>query len=149
MDARRAVFTGCILAVASMCSAAAPSAAALAGSWRVLSSRVFYDAGGGGAMNRGVGHTLEFTKDGHQAYSSSSGSFKVERIEKADWKTWNATNYGPTSKIVLTGWKEGKASGPIETSEAGVDFVWIIYRVGPPLVQSPGVVHVKFGLQRP
>ncbi len=134
-----------LVALPSSSRAAGISATDLAGSWRVLSARIFYDAGGGGAMNRGVGHTLDLTKDGEWSYASSSGTFKVQATSEADWKRWQTASYGPKQKVVLTGWKDGEASGPIEASGGGVDFVWVIYRVGPPLVQAPGLVHMKFG----
>ncbi len=136
------------VAVFSLTAWSLSSAAAvpeLAGSWRVLSSRLFYDAGGGGALNRGVGHTLDLTKDGGWSYGSSSGTFKVQPVSPDDWKLWDVTSYGPKQKVVLAGWNGGEASGPIEESAGGVDFVWVIYRVGPPTVTAPGLVHMKFG----
>jgi hypothetical protein len=50
--------------------------------------------------------------------------------------------YGPQRKVVLEGWNDDVADGPIEESEAGVDFLWVVYRVDDP---SPGVVQMKFG----
>src|SRR3990172_1134970 len=76
------------------------------------------------------------------ACGSSNGTWYVTTIDAADWSRWGVEEYGPQRKVVLEGWNDDFGDGPIEDSEAGVDFLWVIYRVDDP---SPGVVQMKFG----
>ncbi|GEM_PF-1523020 len=115
------------------------------GVWRQFSSRMFYDSGGGGALGTPSGVSLELTSDGIWKFSSSTGKWHVETIQDADWKKWGSEPYGPTRKMVLDGWNKDVADGPIEESNGNVDFFWVMYRVGPPTVGSPGQVQVKYG----
>lgn len=117
----------------------------LAGAWRVASQRIFYDAGGGGSVTRATSRPLELLDDGSWAYGDSQGSWSVAPIEEPDWTTWNCAAYGPKRKIVLHGWNGGVASGPLEEADGRVDFVWVIHRIEPPSVSSPGVMHIKLG----
>ncbi|MBI4052723.1 MAG: hypothetical protein HY394_01670 [Candidatus Diapherotrites archaeon] len=116
-----------------------------AGSWRALSSRLFYDAGGGGDVGSGTGHRLEINADGTWQFSSSAGKWSVAAIEDADWTKWKVDSYGPARKIVLDNWNGGIADGPIEESDGQVDFIWLIYRAEPPTVSAPGQVQAKYG----
>lgn len=117
----------------------------LLGLWRVFSSRLFYDVGGSGVVGSGTGHPLEINKDGTWQLSTSAGTWKVQSINEDDWKTWNVPSYGPKRKIVLDKWNGGTGNGPIEESNDGVDFFWIIYRAEPPIVSSSGQVQAKYG----
>ena len=115
-----------------------------AGQWRVYSETLFYDAGGSGGSDSGSSTTRELSlhEDGTWEFGNSSGSWYVTTIAAADWDRWGVEDYGPRRKVVLEGWSDSAGDGPIEESEASVDFLWIIYRVDDP---SPGVVQMKFG----
>jgi hypothetical protein len=114
------------------------------GDWRVYSETLFYDAGGSGGSDSGASTTRELSlnDDGTWEFGSSNGTWYVTAIEAGDWSRWGVEEYGPQRKVVLEGWNGDVADGPIEESEAGADFLWVIYRVDEP---SPGVVQMKFG----
>jgi len=114
------------------------------GDWRVYSETLFYDAGGSGGSDPSASTTRELSlnEDGTWEFGSSNGTWYVTTIDAADWNRWGVEDYGPQRKVVLEGWNDDVADGPIEESEAGVDFLWVIYRVDEP---SPGVVQMKFG----
>ena len=114
------------------------------GDWRVYSETLFYDAGGSGGSDSSASTTRELSlnDDGAWEFGSSNGTWYVTTIDAADWNRWGVEDYGPQRKVVLEGWNDDVADGPIEESEAGVDFLWVIYRVDEP---SPGVVQMKFG----
>lgn len=114
------------------------------GDWRVYSETLLYDAGGGGGSDSSASTTRELSlnDDGTWEFGSSNGTWYVTTIDAADWSRWGVEEYGPQRKVVLEGWNDDFADGPIEDSEAGVDFLWVIYRVDEP---SPGVVQMKFG----
>ena len=114
------------------------------GDWRVYSETLFYDAGGGGGSDSSASTTRELSlnDDGAWEFGSSNGTWYVTAIDADDWSRWGVEDYGPQRKVVLEGWNDDVADGPIEDSEAGVDFLWVIYRVDEP---SPGVVQMKFG----
>ena len=116
------------------------TSADVVGTWRIYSSRLFYDQGGGGSVSSG-GNTLTLRPDGTWSYGSSSGTWSVAAISSADWTRWNATPYGPARKLVVSGWNNSTADGPIEESSR-VDFLWVLYRVSSP---NPGTVYLKFG----
>jgi len=78
-------------------------------------------------------------------FGSSSGRFRVAPITNADWRRWGVQPYGPTRKVVFSGWSGGTGTGPIEGTGANVDFFWLIYPARPPVVGAPGVVSLKFG----
>lgn len=126
-------------------SAPNPNPKEFAGLWREFSSRMFYDAGGGGALGAGSGVPLEINSDGTWKFGGSAGKWQIEAIQGTDWKKWGVESYGPTRKMVLNGWNKDVADGPVEESDEGVDFIWAIYRVGSPTVSSPGQVQVKYG----
>jgi hypothetical protein len=115
----------------------------LVGSWRTYSLRIFYDAGG--ASNLGSGPDIELRADGTWRTADASGRWSTAPIADGDWKRWGLTPYGPTNKIVLERFFGSGADGPIETSGGRVDFFWAIYRVGPPTISTPGLVHAKYG----
>jgi len=118
----------------------------LAGGWRILSERIFYDQGGGGAWSQGdTSQGLELAADGTWAVGASTGRWEIQPITANDWTTWGVKPYGPTRKIVVHGWNRGDATGPIEESAQDVAFIWIIYRVGPPTVGAPASVEIRFG----
>ncbi|MHB1920670.1 MAG: hypothetical protein ACYCOO_00400 [Chitinophagaceae bacterium] len=119
--------------------------ASLSGSWRIYSERLFYDVGGGGAWESSGFQNLSIHSNGSYNFGSSRGTWSVQPITASDWKTWKVGSYGPTQKIVLNGWDKGTASGPLEGNGSQVTFVWVLYRVTPPLVRAPGTVDIKFG----
>lgn len=122
--------------------------ASVAGTWRVYSSRIDYDRGGAGVTQPLSSRVLKLK--GHTwRFGSSKGRTSVARITAADWKRWDISPYGPTSKIVLRGWSRTTATGPIEESGGRVDFIWVIYHAAPPTVREPGTIHTKFGRVRP
>jgi hypothetical protein len=114
-------------------------------SWRVYSARIYYDEGGGGDLSNVITTQLELSDSGAWHFSSSSGAWYTAAITAEDWQRWGADPYGPTSKLVLSGWNGGTADGPVEESGGYVDFLWVIYRVEPPEVSAPGTVWMKFG----
>jgi tetratricopeptide (TPR) repeat protein len=123
---------------------AAPDAKALTGSWRVLTSRTFYDQGGTGAQGRKATVPLEIEADGSWRFEGKTGRWAVSAIGKEDWDLWKISDYGPKRKISLEGWNGGSASGPIEESNGTVDFLWVIYRFEP--ASGPaGDAHLKLG----
>ncbi len=115
------------------------------GLWRAFSSRLFYDVGGGGAVGSGTGKPLEINADGTWQFSTSAGTWAVDDIQPEDWTKWGINAYGPTRKVTLSNWDKGTADGPVEEADGNVDFFWVIYRVGPPTVGSPGQVQAKYG----
>lgn len=119
-------------------------AALFADKWRIYSERLYYDAGGGGAVNQG-GRNLQVSADGGWEFGNTSGQWSVSAISPEDWTRWGVTSYGPTRKITLSGWNQGTADGPLEESAGRIDFLWVIYQVGPPTVSSPGKIWIKFG----
>ena len=114
------------------------------GDWRVYSETLFYDAGGSGGSDSGASTTRELSLNDDRTweFGSSNGTWYVTAIDAGDWSRWGVEEYGPQRKVVLEGWNGDVADGPIEESEAGADFLWVIYRVDEP---SPGVVQMKFG----
>ncbi len=117
----------------------------LVGSWRALSSRIFYDIGGGGALGSGTGRPLEINQDGSWQFGTSAGTWEVVEIKVEDWKKWNVSAYGPKKKMVLSKWNKNGADGPIEESDSKVDFFWVIYKAEPPTVSAAGQIQVKYG----
>ena len=120
----------------------------LVGSWSIYSSAFYYDAGGGAPGYSPSFQQIALHTDGTWQFGSSIGSWSVSNITQSDWSSWNVSSYGPTEKLVLSGWgnASGLADGPIETSSSGtVDFFWIIYHVSSPAVIDPGTAWLKFG----
>ncbi|MBM3232652.1 hypothetical protein FJZ18_00600 [Candidatus Pacearchaeota archaeon] len=120
------------------------------GTWRVYSERLFYDEGGGGttlsaSTGTAVTQKLSLNVDGTWSYGESKGTWKTSSINDEDWKAWGIESYGPIRKIILEGWNKGTASGPVEVNMERVDFIWVLYRTGPPTVSKHGTVHLKFG----
>ncbi len=116
------------------------------GSWRIYSSRLFYDIGGAGASEgAGSSRTLELDSSCHWTYGSSSGTWLVAPISQDDWKSWGVESYGPKYKLVLNNWNKAGADGPIEVTGTSAVFTWVIYHIEPPLVEYAGQVQTKFG----
>ena len=136
------------LAAAATLAAGAPARAAgapcgLTGAFRIYSSALVYKSGGTGVAPP---EYQRITLSGNAwQFGKSRGRFAVAPISAADWKRWGTRPYGPTTKIVLSGWNHGTADGPIETETHAVDFFWVIYSVGPPTISVPGTVELKFG----
>ncbi|MEW6455813.1 MAG: hypothetical protein AB1410_03745 [Acidobacteriota bacterium] len=120
------------------------------GRWRVYSERLVYDEGGAGpwltaSKRNAVTRKLELKADGTWSFGSSQGKWRISPISASDWEKWKIPSYGPTRKIILEGWNKNTASGAVEEGDSGVNFIWVLYRVGPPTVSRPGTVHMKFG----
>ncbi len=113
--------------------------------WRVYSEAIFYDAGGNNFLETPVTTLLDIRADQTWSFGSSTGTWSVQAIQESDWDRWGVPSYGPTRKLVLNGWNSDTNDGPIEESGDRVDFMWVIYRVGPPAVQSAGQIQMKFG----
>ena len=142
-----AVTAGCPGSNGSGGGAGPPRSAApveFVGGWRVYSETLFYDAGGSGGSDSSASTTRELSlnDDGTWEFGSSNGTWNVTAIDAGDWSRWGVEEYAPQRKVILEGWNGDVADGPIEESEAGADFLWVIYRVDEP---SPGVVQLKFG----
>lgn len=88
---------------------------------------------------------LELYSDGRWQLGGSSGTWSVADIEPADWDSWGVPPYGPTRKIILNGWNQDRADGPIEETEDNVDFFWVIYYVTLEVYGEPAQVQVKYG----
>ena len=122
------------------------------GTWRVYSERIFYDVGGAGAIMSASGGNattlpLIIKEDGTYNFGTNHGKLTIENIQEPDWKVWRAKSYGPTRKIVLTGWSKEAAtvSGPLEERDGRVNFIWVVYHVSPPIVLKAGNIDMKFG----
>ncbi len=115
---------------------------ALAGSWRIYSEEISYDYGGSGTIAPAA-WTLVLDPDGTWRFGQSNGTWSVANITSRDWNSWGMDPYGPTRKIVLSGWDGYSADGPIDESPSGDSF-WAIYR---PKDQDtfPGIVQMRFG----
>ncbi len=138
-----AVFAGCI--DTSSFEGPASDSSGLSGSWRVYSEKLFYDIGGASPLGIASSRNLEIKAGGTWSFGDSRGTWSASEIEESDWENWGVPAYGPTRKIILNGWNNGVANGPIEETGERVDFVWVIYRVEPPLVENAGQVQIKFG----
>lgn len=95
----------------------------VAGAWRIYSARLYYDKGGGGAVDTTAMRTLQLRRDGKWQYGSSRGTWSSAAISAADWNRWGIKSYGPKQKLVLKNWNKSQADGPIEQSTR-VDFLW-------------------------
>ncbi len=91
-----------------------------------------------------VTRQLDLDGLGSWSFGSSSGTWSVATIENADWDRWGIQPYAATSKVVLNGWNDGVGDGPIDESNGGVDFVWVIYRTDTG-DGGPAAVWMKFG----
>ena len=111
------------------------------GAWRIYSERIDFDAGGGNTIEP-VTREMNLYDDGTWEFGSSSGTWYVTVIDPSDWGRWGVEPYGPERKMVLEGWNDDSGDGPIEESEGGVDFIWVIYQVDDP---DPGTIQLKFG----
>lgn len=117
----------------------------LAGDWYVLTKVIYFDNGQTSKDVKTVPITtpLKLSADGKWQFSSSTGSWSAAALADSDWEGWKVPSYGPTRKLVLNGWSDGTGKGPIEETDAGVDFIWVIY----PYVSDangPGTVWLKF-----
>jgi hypothetical protein len=144
-----------VLAIAAACLAAPFATAApvdsthpalAVGKWRVFTARVDYDAGGSDFVTEPSSRPpLLIHADGTWKCGTTSGTWAVSRITLRDWRTWQQSPYGPTAKIVLSGWGggTGRALGPLEESGGRIKFLWVIYHAKPPVVPAPGLLHLK------
>ncbi len=115
------------------------------GAWRAYSSYVGFARGGHTVTDLPGGEILQIKDDGTWDYGSSHGSWSVNDIAGDDWTKWKVPSYGPVKKIVLDGWNNGSADGPIEESNSRVNFIWVIYNAAPPVVSEAEQIQLKFG----
>ena len=112
------------------------------GEWMAYSKSVYYDDGEFKfAEPKGL---LYVNDDGTWEFGNLNGKWEVSAITEDDWKIWDVSPYGHKKKITLYGWNGDIASGPIE-GEATPQFIWVIYRSGPPFEDAPSQVQMKFG----
>lgn len=131
------------VAAAATGQAAQPGGCGLAGAFREYSAYIGYKAGGGGA---GPTSTRQLVLSGDEwRFGSSSGTFRTAPITAADWHRWGTNPYGPTTKIVLSGWNGGTADGEVEAEGSAVDFFWVIYDVPKSRFNPAATVKLKFG----
>ena len=123
----------------------APANENFVGKWRIYSEYIYYDTGGSNWLDTPSTRQLELKSGGKWTFGSSTGTWEIKEITEADWANWGVDSYGPTRKMVLNNWNKVGADGPIEETESGVDFIWVIYRAEPPVVQVPGQIQIKFG----
>ncbi len=88
---------------------------------------------------------LQLHSDNTWSLSSSRGTWRVENITSSDWEKWGIETYGPIQKIVLDGWNDASADGPIEESETQIDFFWVIYNVNLEVYGEERQVQIKYG----
>lgn len=119
----------------------------VAGSWRAYSSTLYYNIGGGGSFP--ASPRLLTISGNRWRWGPSTGKVALKRIVASDWKRWRVHPYGPTMKIVWHNWNHHTASGPVETNHGRIVFLWVVYRVRPPVVKAPGIVYLKFGRAHP
>ncbi|HLD62633.1 MAG TPA: PsbP-related protein [Candidatus Norongarragalinales archaeon] len=129
--------------------ASSSTAPELVRKWRVYSQSIFYDEGGSNFLETPASTLLELKADQTWSFGSSSGAWSVQAISEGDWAKWGMPSYGPTRKLVLNGWNGDVGDGPIDETESRADFMWVIYRVGPPAVEKPAQIQMKFGQTYP
>lgn len=115
----------------------------LTGDWMVYSKAVYYDDGEF-AFPETPASVLQINDNGTWEFGNNSGKWEVTTITEDDWKAWGISQYGPSKKIVFYGWNGDIASGPLEGEEVA-QFIWVIYRTGPPYEKAAGQVQMKFG----
>ncbi|MBI4918962.1 hypothetical protein HY837_03465 [archaeon] len=113
------------------------------GTWRPYTQGIVYDAGASNDIKKLSTRRLTISEDGSWEFGST-GTWEVKQIEENDWNKWAMDPFGPTKKIVLTGWNNDIGEGPIEEGSAGVDFVWVIYH-SDKLSLGPATIQIKFG----
>ncbi|MBI5065448.1 hypothetical protein HZA97_04360 [Candidatus Woesearchaeota archaeon] len=116
---------------------------AIIGSWRPYTQEIMYDAGGNDHIKKPVTRRLTINSEGTWEFGST-GTWKIEQINEDDWNRWGMGSFGPTKKLVLDGWNNAVADGPIEEGTEGVDFIWVIYH-SEKLSLGPATIQIKFG----
>ncbi|MBI2579393.1 MAG: hypothetical protein HYW27_00645 [Candidatus Aenigmarchaeota archaeon] len=115
----------------------------LAGTWRAYSDYIYYKDGDF-KYRITPESLLNIHKDSRWEFGGMAGTVSVVNITKDDWSRWGISAYGPTRKIVFSGW-QGAAEGPIEESIGAIDFIWAIYNSVLPGEEREGSVWLKFG----
>jgi hypothetical protein len=95
-------------------------------------------------MSNTITTHLNLSPSGAWSVGSASGNWADSDITADDWSRWGIEPSCPTHKIVLDGCNSG-GDGPIEESEGGVNYTWVIYCEGPPTIQAAGTIWMKFG----
>lgn len=113
--------------------------------WRLYSEGAYYDSGEINILDRPPASYLELKEDSTWQFRGATGTWEVQDISEDDWASWGVNSFGPTRKIVLYGWNNDRVDGPIEESGGRADFIWVIYRAGPPEVKSLAQIQMKFG----
>ena len=91
---------------------------------------------------------LELRSDGTWTLSTSNGRWRVEPIQDTDWVKWGGDPDGSTRKIVFENWNNQVADGPVQETEEGVDFFFIIYNVTLETYGESVQVQLKYGHSR-
>ena len=115
----------------------------ISGEWMAYSKGVYYDDGDF-RYPETPGTMLLINEDKTWDYSSFKGKWEVSPVTEDDWSIWGIISYGPAKKLTLYGWNDDIASGPIE-GEGTPQFIWVIYRAGPPFEKAASQVQMKFG----
>ncbi len=117
----------------------------LVGEWKAYSKAIYDETGIGNYLKDLPSEKFTLSADGKWAYGGASGSWSVGEVQAGDWESWGIVDYGPRKKLVLEGWNNARAGGPVELNEGKPEFVWVIYDAAPPEVEKPSQVQVKFG----
>ena len=127
----------------------ATSASAFAGSWSADSELLLYDEGESSAP-RPPPDQLNLEPGGTWVFGGNKGTWEFTTIESGDWERWHWTAPRDSKlKLVFVNWNGDAADGPVVFSESrNVDFFWVVYRVGPPAIESPATVQIRFGKVR-
>lgn len=113
------------------------------GEWMTYSKGVYYD-NGDFRYPQTPNEILLIDEDNTWTFGKYNGKWELSPITDADWKLWGINQYFPKNKITLYGWNDDIASGPVEGG-ATAQFIWVIYRVGPPIEEAAAQVQMKFG----
>ncbi len=116
----------------------------LLGKWQVYAETVFYDTGERSWPDAPGKDLLELKANHTWNFGSATGTWAVQDLTDTDGARWATNLPGATRKLILYGWNEDLADGPLEEANGRVDSLWLLYRAGPPKLSRPGQVQMKF-----
>ncbi|MDO8427959.1 MAG: DcrB-related protein [Candidatus Diapherotrites archaeon] len=111
--------------------------------WREYSKAVYLD-NGDWSFAETSNSLIDIQANHTWIFGTQNGTWEIQTITEQDWSNWGINEYGPTRKIILYGWNES-VNGPIEEIGDRIDYFWVIYRTGPPEIEEPGQIQIKFG----